>query len=225
MDRPHVVTIGFSLAAIVLSGISLWQSNQNLTLTKAISRAAVEVTQVRIITPELHLDFKKNLSKSAFLNFSRIMGANVPLLEWTFVNFGKSRATNIKVSSVEERSWGHGNLSVSYIQPFSVPSLSSGRTQSYQFKLNYRGQPDPDYIRLTGALEYTDEVTGKHYHERWCYQSKDKAVPVAEFVFCSEPSAVPPSAPSPSPPLVLPPGVPQPPPIPPAPPLPNSTQP
>ena len=193
MERPHNISIGFSIFAALLSGISLWQSCQTTALTKASSRATVEITQVRATIPDLHLNGKQNV-----LKLQKLLGDNRFVVEGTVVNFGKVRATNIQMA-VEGRDWGATQNGWFRHAAITIPDLAPGRSQLAYIPLNFAQQPPPSFFRLYGLLEYTDEGTGNRYHESWCYQSKGKAQPVAELVFCSEALPQPPTLPLPPP--------------------------
>ena len=182
MERPHNISIGFSIFATLLSGISLWQSCQTTALTKASSRATVEITQVRATIPDLHLGPN---SKQNILQLQKLLTDNNFVVEGTVVNFGKVRATNIKMS-VEGRDWRDERNTYFKRASLTIPDLAPAATQIAYIPLNFAEQPPPSYFKLFGLLEYTDEATGTRYHESWCYQSKGKALPIAELVFCSE---------------------------------------
>jgi len=115
----------------------------------------------------------------------KLLTDNNFVVEGTVVNFGKVRATNIKMS-VEGRDWRDERNTYFKRASLTIPDLAPAATQIAYIPLNFAEQPPPSYFKLFGLLEYTDEATGTRYHESWCYQSKGKALPIAELVFCSE---------------------------------------
>src|SRR5512141_2340867 len=100
-----------------------------------MSRATVEITQVRITRPDLHVDLKKRMSREEFLKFSKLMAGGAPKIEGTIVNFGKVRAINIKVSA-EAKQWNAGQAGWAVVKPFTVPDLAPGRTQFAYLRMN-----------------------------------------------------------------------------------------
>jgi hypothetical protein len=188
MDRPHNISIVFSLFATLLSAVSLWQSCESVKFTKASSRADVEITQIQLRLPALPPDFWKHPDIGAFyVN-------NPTVMEGTIANFGKTRATNIKIIG-ELRQWDSRTNSLNVFEPITVPDLAPTRTQSAYIPLHFSQNPVPENARISGFVDYTDETTATRYHESWCYQSKGRTQAVSELSFCSEASPKPPPPP------------------------------
>src|SRR5437588_3999446 len=77
-DRPHGWTLIFSVSALCVSILSLWQSNRATKISEATSRAMVQVTAVRL---------PSDPAQMTFLN-----------IDVELKNYGKTMARNIRTA-------------------------------------------------------------------------------------------------------------------------------
>lgn len=183
-DRPHAVSLVLSSLALLLSLLSLGISWQGVRLSKASSRANVEITDITLDLP--HYDLQQ--LNYDVLKLQRLLNDQTKgtILKGAVTNFGKTRATHVVVTA-QVKGWGSNGITSMSISPVTLqlPDMAPGRTQSAYIPLRVTADPAPEHIALFGTVTYTDEATGNANHEEWCYQSAGKTQPVARFDFCT----------------------------------------
>jgi hypothetical protein len=183
VNRPHLLTVVLSLAAIALSLVSLHQSRMALRLNETTSRAVVQTTAVRLLS-----DWKWNVSRKK-------ESSGVPI-EMTFHNSGKSLSRNIRASVTLAVAFGvrmpgeetkaPKMVSVGVLAGTLLPDdIGPGVTGVHRITLDTAHlrqalQSSPEFsghitdVFISSLLEYDDTATQGRYTDDSCFHARVK---------------------------------------------------
>jgi hypothetical protein len=157
-DRPHNWTIGLSVLALVVSGISLYVSYQGVVLNKRLSGALVQVTGLDLsatapngVVPEINA-IVSNVGKTV----AEDLVVEVHSSDFWPPTTGASRDHNLYNRNDTFRTLGPGVSVLAQVFAYGLPK-SQGE--------------DPQRFYVFGILTYRDGLTGERRSSKWCYSS------------------------------------------------------
>ena len=173
-DRPHRLSLAFSMIAILISAASWYESHAGRAANERASRAAVQITAFQAKQP---LDVPPADSKSlAAKDLNRYF-------EVTLTNLGRSTASqvtwrwNYDLIGEQREGWVDATP-LKFSRLFlknEVTNLAPGRSQAAVIgtliapEQQIQLATTDSKLVFFGLVTYLDEAGGRQFEEPWCY--------------------------------------------------------
>jgi hypothetical protein len=150
-DKPHYVSIILSIAAVIISCFSWWESHSSRLINESSNRALVHVVSLKPVK-------NPDLSGTTYLLVVK--------------NFGKSNALNVgfsyAVSTVDPDN-SDENSSLGSVLAWDQWDLPPNMEREDSIGFIPKDLKANTLVYFKGAMLYKDEATGKDFVQRWCF--------------------------------------------------------
>jgi len=167
-DRPHYVSIVFSIVALLISLMSWWESRSSRVSSQSSNRAVVEAVELEEVMNEEKYGHQYKITVK---NFGRSPAIDIFISNTVIASKSLPSYQDYPSDVFEEML---DDLAPNYQKSYEIPFIQGredvNKDEGKGDKFNMPEREKGEEIYLIGVLDYRDEPSNTRYLKQWCFR-------------------------------------------------------